>query len=165
MILQPPAAWVNLFGSGKWSRPARSGRHWPSAEPDPLLPLRRNLTLGRKCRISVSNPQITQHYRRIAESKLLDYHIHISSICYLLEHSSLIYLNFLFELNVRCVISAPLAALNEIGKVTTRKHAPVFHYLDKQIDLAYFTLTKKFNCVYMLQGSHLTNSIPIVSIH
>lgn len=86
MILQPPTAWVNLFGSGKRSRPARSGRRWPGAEPDPLLLLRRNLTLGRKCRISVSNPQITQHHGRIAESRNIKTgFIHISSICYLLE--------------------------------------------------------------------------------
>lgn len=130
MILQPPTAWVNLFGSGKWSRPARSGRRWPGAEPDPLLLLRRNLTLGRKCKQSANNSTSR------ADCWVLEYQKWFYPYFFhLLSPRALIYLNSMFELNVQCVISA---ALNEIGKVMTRKHAPVFHYLDKQIDLPDF---------------------------
>lgn len=42
---------------------------------------------------------------------------------------------------MQCVISAPLAALNEIEKILILKHVPVFHYLDKQIVLPYSSIS------------------------
>ncbi len=125
------SSWIREVepASPEWQTLARCGTWSPAASPQKP---HAGQKVPDKCKQSANNSTSQADCR--VQSIWLSWtgFINNSSICYLLELSNF---NFMFEVNMQCVISAPLAALNEIGKIMTLKHAPVFHYLDKQIVL------------------------------